>query len=81
MKIKNKLYLKEFFAIDYKADILVSDKVAISPQGDENYLDEAIRSYRANEPIPPDVVIVSKAQFEKVFKPLFKKIHQLNKED
>lgn len=66
MKIKNKLYLKEFY-FDYGHGIIVSEKVAISPQGDENYLNEAIRSYSANEPIPSDVVIISKTQFEKVF--------------
>lgn len=80
MKIKNKLYLKEFY-FDYGHDMVVSEKVAISPHGDENYLTEVIEDYRRNEPIPSDVVIISKTQFEKVFKPLFEEIHQFNKED
>ena len=80
MKIKNKLYLKEF-TLDYGSGILISEKVAISPHGDEDYLTEVIRSYSGNNPIPSDVVIISKTQFEKVFKPLFEEIHQFNKED
>lgn len=80
MKIKTNLYLKEF-ALDYGNGILVSEKVAISSHGDETYLTEVIEDYRKNEPIPSDVVIISKAQFEKVFKPLFEEIRQLNKED
>lgn len=80
MKIKNKLYLKEFY-FDYGHGIVVSEKVAISPHGDEDYLNEVLEDYRRNEPIPSDVVIMSKTQFEKVFKPLFEEIHQLNKED
>lgn len=80
MKIKNKLYLKEFY-FDYGHGIVVSEKVAISPHGDETYLTEAIENYRINEPIPSDVVIIPKTQFEKVFKPLFEEIHQFNKED
>lgn len=80
MKIKSNLYLKEF-TLDYGSGILISEKVAISPHGDEAYLTEVIEDYRRNEPIPSDVVIVSKAQFEKVFKPLFEEIRQLNKED
>lgn len=80
MKIKNKLYLKEFY-LDYGYGIVVSEKVAISPHGDENYLTEVIEDYRTNEPIPSDVVIISKTQFEKVFKPLFEEIHQFNKKD
>ena len=80
MKIKNKLYLKEFY-FDYGHGIVVSEKVAISSHGDENYLTEVIEDYRRNEPIPSDVVIISKTQFEKVFKSLFEEIHQFNKED
>lgn len=80
MKIKNKLYLKEF-TLDYGSGILISEKVAISPHGDEDYLTEVIQSYSANELIPSDIVIISKTQFEKVFKPLFEEIHQFNKED
>ena len=78
--IKTKLYLKEF-SLDYGSGILVSEKVAISPHRDENYLNEVIQNYIMNEPIPSDVVIISKTRFEKVFKPLFEEIHQLNKED
>lgn len=80
MKIKNKLYLKEFY-FDYGHGIVVSEKVAISPHGDETYLTEVIEDYSRNKPIPSDVVIISKTQFEKVFKPLFEEIHQFNKED
>lgn len=80
MKIKTNLYLKEF-TLDYGGGILVSKKIAISPHGDEDYLTEVIEDYRRNEPIPSDVVIMSKTQFEKVFKPLFEEIRQLNKED
>ena len=80
MKIKSNLYLKEF-TLDYGSGILISEKIAISPHGDEAYLTEAIENYRINEPIPSDVVIISKTRFEKVFKPLFEEIRQLNKED
>lgn len=79
MKIEHQLYLKEF-TLDYGGDVTFK-KIAISPHKDENYLDEVIKDYSMDMPIPPDVVIVSKAQFEKVFKPLFKEIRQLNKED
>lgn len=79
-KIKTNLYLKEF-VLDYGSGILLSEKVAISPHGDEAYLTEVLEDYRRNEPIPSDVVIISKAQFETVFKPLFEEIHELNKED
>ena len=78
--IKTKLYLKEF-TLDYDSGILISEKIAISPHGDEAYLTEAIENYRINEPIPSDVVIISKTRFEKVFKPLFEEIHQFNRED
>lgn len=60
---------------------LFQKKIAISPHGDEDYLTEVIEDYRRNESISSDVVIISKTQFEKVFKPLFEEIHQLNKED
>lgn len=80
MKIKTNLYLKEF-VLDYGSGILLSEKVAISPHEDEAYLTEVLEDYRRNEPIPSDVVIISKAQFEAVFKPLFKEIHELNKEE
>lgn len=80
MKIKTNLYLKEF-TLDYGSGILISEKIAISPHGDEDYLDEVIKDYSMDIPIPSDVVIISKTQFEKVFKPLFEEIHQLNKED
>ncbi len=78
--IKTKLYLKEF-SLDYGSEILVSEKVAISPHGDENYLNEVIQNYSMNKLIPSDVIIISKTRFEKVFKPLFKEIYELNKED
>lgn len=78
MKIKTNLYLKEFI-LDYGNDI-ISEKIAISPFGDELYLKEIINKYCMSEPIPSNVVIISKAQFENVFKPLFEEIRQLNKE-
>lgn len=80
MKIKTNLYLKEF-TLDYGGGVLISEKIAISPHGDEDYLTEVIEDYRRNEPISSDVAIISKTQFEKVFKPLFEEIRQLNKED
>lgn len=79
MKIEHQLYLKEF-TLDYGKGI-ISEKIAISPREDENYLIKAIKDYSTDIPIPSDVVIITKAQFKKVFKHLFKEIRQLNKED